>query len=149
MPTRADLLKDLILIQKRLNTLFDDPQPAFDTALMPPEKAGCWTPVVDCYETGDKYSITAELPGVARENIDLHIQGRKIILSGERKLGLEVPRENYHRVECASGKFRRAFEFDTEVDSSRIEATLSEGVLRITIPKRIPSSRQIKIGKSE
>jgi HSP20 family protein len=149
MPTPSDLLKDLMLIQKRLNSLFDESQPAFDAALMPARSAGYWTPLVDCYETDDKYAITAELPGVSREDIDLQVRGRKIILSGERKLSLGIPKENYHRVECASGKFQRTLEFSSEIDETRIDAQLTDGVLRITLPKRTASSRIIPIERRE
>jgi HSP20 family protein len=145
MPTPSDLLKDLILIQKRLNSLFDESQPAFDTSLMPTGSAGYWAPVVDCYETDEKYAITAELPGVSREDIDLQVRGRKIILSGERKLSQGIPKENYHRVELASGKFQRTLEFSSEIDETRVDAQLTDGVLRITLPKRTASSRIIPI----
>ena len=136
-----------MLIQKRLNALFDESQPTFGTALMPGSSAGYWTPVADCYETDDKYAITAELPGVSREDIELQVQGRKIILSGERKPRGGVPRENFHRVECASGRFQRGFEFSSDIDESRIDAQLKDGVLRITLPKRSASSRHIRVEK--
>lgn len=145
MPTHADLLKDLLLIQERLNTLFDEPDSGFGKTISPAHLAGCWTPAMDCYETDDKFSITAELPGVRREDIDLQVRARKIILSGERKMGLDVSKENYHRVECASGKFKRAFDLPAEIDASRIEAKLADGVLRVILPKRTSSSRQIRV----
>ncbi|MFI5175431.1 MAG: Hsp20/alpha crystallin family protein [Terriglobia bacterium] len=138
-----------MMIQKRLNTLLDESPPAFGTSLVPGDTAGYWTPVVDCYETDDKYAITAELPGVLREDIDLQVRGRKIVLSGKRKLGQGIPKENYHRVECATGKFQRTFEFSSEIDESRIDAQLTDGVLRVTLPKQTSSSRLIHIERRD
>jgi HSP20 family protein len=149
MPSPSDLLKDLMMIQRRLNTLFDESPPVFGTSLVPGSSAGYWTPVVDCYETDDKYAITAELPGVLREDIDLQVRGRKIILSGKRELSHDIPKENYHRVECATGKFQRTFEFSSEIDESRIDAQLTDGVLRVTLPKQTSSSRLIPIERRD
>jgi HSP20 family protein len=149
MPTRADLLKDLMLIQKRLNVLFEEPHGDFEPTIPPISRAGCWSPAIDCYETDDKFIVTAELPGVERQDLDLQVRGRKIILSGERKPGQDVPKENYHRVECASGKFERTIELSVDVNASMIDATLTDGVLRITLPKQTPSPRRIRIEKAE
>lgn len=149
MPTPADLLKDLMLIQKRLNTLFDEPETSFAADVVATNTAGCWIPVVDCYETDDKYAISAELPGVAQEDIDLHVQNRRIVLSGKRKPSEGVARDKYHRVECASGKFQRTFEVSQEIDSTRVEAKLSDGVLRIILPKKSSSVRQIAVEREE
>ncbi len=133
-----------MLIQKRLNMLFEEPHSSFGGAVAG-NKSGAWTPVVDCYETDDKYAITAELPGVARDDIDLHVHGRKVVLSGERKPGKEIPRDKFHRVECPAGKFHRTFEVSQEIDSTRIEAKLSDGVLRISLPKKSSSVRRIHV----
>lgn len=82
---------------------------------------------------------------VSRNDVDLQVRGRKVVLSGERKLSPHIPKENYHRVECPSGKFKRAFEFSAEVDTTRIDARLINGVLRITLPKKKITSRHIPI----
>jgi HSP20 family protein len=146
MPTQADLLKDLMLMQQRLNSIFEDSPAGFGThPAAAASLAGCWTPAIDCYEGDDKFVITAELAGVSRDDVDLHVRGRKVVLSGERKLSPHIPKENYYRVECPSGKFKRTFEFSAEVDTAHIDARLINGVLRITLPKKQITSRHIPI----
>ncbi len=145
MPTSNDFLNELMLIRKRLSSLFDEPHSPFGSGLMVTSRDGCWIPVVDCYETDEKYVITAELPGVSREDIDLKVQNWKVILSGVRRPSQDVPHEKYHRLECASGKFQRTFELSHDIDPAGVEAKLVDGVLRISLPKKNSSSRQIQV----
>lgn len=145
MPTRTDLLNDLRTIQKRLSEIFDEPHLAFDSAAVPSSTAGYWSPVVDCYETEEKFVIIAEVPGVTREDIDLQVYPMKLILSGERKPGPEMQNQDCLRVECPTGRFQRMFEFNTEIDTSRVGAAMNHGVIRVTLPKRNPMYRRIPI----
>lgn len=149
MPIRTDLLEDLRLIQKRLNEIFDEPHLGFGSPGEPSNTAGYWTPVVDCYETQEKYVIIAEVAGVALEDIDLKAHPKKLILSGKRKPAREMQTENCHRVECASGKFQRVFEFSSEIDTLHIEARLNDGVIRVTVPKRGASFKRIRVENPE
>lgn len=149
MPTRTDLLKDLRLIQKRLNEIFVEPHLGFGSSAEPSNTAGYWAPVADCYETQDKYVIIAEVPGVSREDIDLKAQPQKLILTGKRKPSRELPTESCHRMECASGKFQRVFEFSSEIDTGHIQAGMNNGVIRVTVPKRGASFKRIPIENPE
>ena len=93
-------------------------------------------PAVNLHESDTGYVLTAELPGVAPENIDVSIEGATVTLSGERKVehvagdGVAV-----HRRERQSGTFRRAFELPAEIDLDAAKATHRNGVLTLDLPK--------------
>ena len=127
--TRWDPLRDLLAIQQRLDRFAPGP-------------AG-WVPPVDVMETPDAYVITAELPGLQREDLDIQMHEGRLTLSGIRR---ERPAtcEQYHRVERGHGTFSRTFHLHTPVQAGRIIADLRDGVLTVTCPK-VPESATRRI----
>jgi HSP20 family protein len=96
-------------------------------------RAGAFPPV-NLYETVDGYVLTAELPGLAAEEIDIQIEGNRVTVGGERRI--EHPEDaSLHRTERAAGSFRRSVELPAEVDPEKAEASHRDGVLRLRIPK--------------
>ena len=118
--TRWDPLRDLLAIQQRLDRFAPGP-------------AG-WVPPVDLHETPESYVITAEVPGVGREDLDIQVNEGRLTLSGVRR-GRHVPCEQYHRVERGHGSFSRTFQLPLPVDAEHIAADLRDGVLTVTCPK--------------
>ncbi len=104
-------------------------------------------PLVNLHEGEEGYVLTAELPGVAPENISASIEGSTVTLSGERKI--EYPAENgtaVHRRERQSGSFRRAFELPAEIDLEHAKASHKNGILTLVLPKSPAAKpRQIAI----
>ncbi|MBI5696549.1 MAG: Hsp20/alpha crystallin family protein [Nitrospirae bacterium] len=123
---RWDPFKDMMMVEDLFN------------ALVPGEKehACTWSPVVDVYETTRNIVLTAELPGVHDEDIDLTIYDNVLTLKGDRKFEKDVKQENFHRIERNYGFFNRRFTMPCEVDSAGIEAAFKDGVLKVTIPKK-------------
>lgn len=104
-------------------------------------------PPVNLSESDEGYTLTAEVPGVRPEDIDVSIEGATVTLSGQRKIeqsagdGVSV-----HRRERQSGNFRRAFELPAEIDLDRARATHTNGVLTLDLPKSPAlQPRQIEI----
>jgi HSP20 family protein len=97
--------------------------------------AGAWTPPVDIYETDDALVLTAELPGVSKDDVSIEIHNNTLTLRGERKHDAEVKEEHYHRVERAYGTFQRAFVLPTLVDQEKVQATYHDGILELRLPK--------------
>jgi len=91
-------------------------------------------PGVNLWEQGDAAYAEAELPGLAMEDIEVLVTGNELTINGERKI---VAPENasYHRRERASGRFSRTLTLPWEVDAHKVQATLHDGVLSITLPK--------------
>ena len=94
-----------------------------------------WQPLVDIVETEQAYEVRAELPGIAREDVQLSIEDNVLTLSGERKLEKDVNKESYHRIERAYGTFSRSFALPAQVDTQGIQASFKDGVLSIAVPK--------------
>ena len=117
---RWDPLRDLLAIQHRLEHL----------ASSGPQG---WVPAVDLCETADAFIVTAELPGLVREQVHIQINDGRLTLHGRRDA--RVPCEQYHQVERGHGEFSRTFVLPSLVDTERIAADLQHGVLTITLPK--------------
>jgi HSP20 family protein len=77
--------------------------------------------------------LTAELPGLTRDEIEINAEESRIAIRGER-VG-HVPCEHYHRVERGHGRFSRTFVLPEPADPDRITAELKDGLLTVTIPK--------------
>jgi HSP20 family protein len=92
---------------------------------------------VDLYETAEDYVLTAELPGLTRDQIDIHAEERRVVIRGARGAdpGRSIPCEQYHRVERGHGRFSRAFSLPEIIDVDGITADLKDGILTVTIPK--------------
>jgi len=107
-----------------------------------------WAPPVDVYETADRYVVTAELPGLARDQIELAIEDSRLIIRGERADGPTGRDEarHYHQVERGHGAFARTFEFAEKIESDGVSADLKDGVLTIVLPKQpAPPARRIEV----
>ncbi len=94
-----------------------------------------WTPPVDIQETDDSYRITAELPGLTKDDIQITLENSVLRLSGERKFEKDVKKDNYHRIERTYGTFTRSFALPSQVSSDKVEAKFDNGVLTIVVPK--------------
>jgi HSP20 family protein len=97
-----------------------------------------WTPPVDLYETTAEFVLTAELPGLAREQIEIHAEEHRVVIRGVRTShppGKDMPCEQYHRVERGHGRFSRAFALPEAIDVERVTADLKDGLLTVTLPK--------------
>jgi HSP20 family protein len=105
-----------------------------------------WAPPIDIYETGDRYVITAEVPGLTREQIDVAIEDNRITLRGARPGAGKGSSRHYHQVERGYGSFTRTFEFADPIQADRISADLQLGVLTVTLPKvPAPPVRRIEV----
>ncbi|MFD1658169.1 Hsp20/alpha crystallin family protein [Streptomyces caeni] len=109
--------------------------------------AGAWSPAADLQERDDAYLIEAELPGIKREDIDVEISERELCITGEYK---EREREGVlRRSTRRTGRFEYRALLPADVKTEEITATLTDGVLTVTIPKaQTVTSRHIEISQS-
>lgn len=128
---RWDPIRDLLAYQQRLDRFAPGP-------------AG-WTPPVDLHETAAEYVLTAELPGLRREDLQIQVRESILTIAGTRR-ETSGACEQYHRVERGHGSFSRSFQLSLPVDASRITAELQDGVLTVVCPKaEEPGARRIDI----
>jgi HSP20 family protein len=129
----CDPLRDLRAWQERLEHLAA-------------QHGTAWAPPIDVYETDDRYVVTAEVPGLAREQIELAVKDNRLTIRGMRSGGVpESASRHYHQVERGHGSFERTFQFADPVHHERITADLREGVLTITLPKTASPARRIQV----
>ncbi|MBL8168030.1 MAG: Hsp20/alpha crystallin family protein [Acidobacteria bacterium] len=107
--------------------------------------ANAWSPAVDIYETPTGFVLTAEVPGVKSPEIDIKVIDRTLILRGERRWERDAAGEHFHRLESSYGKFERNFSLSEGIDAEGISAELSDGILKVVLPKRTTPSKQIEI----
>jgi HSP20 family protein len=129
----CDPLRDLRAWQERLERLAA-------------QRGSAWDPPIDVYETAARYIVTAEVPGLAREQIELAVQDNRLTIRGVRPAaGPDSPAGRYQQVERGHGLFLRTFEFVDAVDPDGITADLRDGVLTITLPKIATAPRRIEV----
>ena len=105
-----------------------------------------WTPVCDVIEREDEIVITAELPGVKDEDIDIDVSEGMLVISGARERSEEVSEDHFRRIERSYGSFRRSFPLPAGVEPDSVTAGIAYGVLRVRIPKpKAPKSRKVAI----
>ncbi|MDH3349080.1 MAG: Hsp20/alpha crystallin family protein [Desulfobulbaceae bacterium] len=103
------------------------------------------SPHTNLYDNGDHFEIRVEIPGLAKEDMNIKIQGNYLELSGTRKS--DAP-EGYkaHRVERSTATFTRSFTLPADVDVEKVEAGLKNGILTMTLPKaKAAKPKQIDI----
>ena len=91
-------------------------------------------PALNLYETEDAYVLTAEVPGVAPEELEISLEGATVTLRGERKVAGDE-NASVHRSERPAGAFRRAIDLPVPIDGEKVEAVHRNGVLTLRLPK--------------
>jgi HSP20 family protein len=95
---------------------------------------------MDVKEQGDSYQVHAELPGVKKEDIHVVVDGNMVSISAEVKQEQEVKEgDRILRSERYYGKVSRSFQLEQDLDDSTASARFTDGVLELTLPKRIAS----------
>jgi len=105
------------------------------------------TPRVDVLEDGTGITLIADLPGVSREALDIHVEGDSLTIEGQVSPATPEAMEATY-AEVRVPRYRRMFTLSRELDGSRIEAQLKDGVLRLRIPKQDhaqPRRVQVKV----
>jgi HSP20 family protein len=121
--SRWDPLRDLIALHEQIGQLVGTDAPG-------------WTPPVDLYETATDFILPADLPGLSRDQIDVSVDDNRVIIRGERVGGpIDMPCEQFHRVERGHGRFSRSFALPDAVDVNGVSADLKDGILTVRIPK--------------
>ena len=133
---RWDPLRELDELYERVNTLW---QSGLGGAL------DQWSPLADVEETDDAYTVEIDLPGVAREDVDIQLDDRRLTVSGDIE---EKERKGIlHRRTRRVGRFHYSVTLPGDVDADDVSAQLHDGVLTVRVsksaqakPRRIPIS---------
>ena len=108
-----------------------------------------WSPRVDISEKDDNFLVTAELPGMKKDDIKITMQDGVLTIRGEKKYEKETEEKNVHLRERRYGSFMRSFRLPTPVNNQKIDASFKDGILNLTLPKAEeakPKEIEIKMG---
>jgi HSP20 family protein len=122
-------------IQREMNDLFNaltGTRRGFSDALWSGIKL---FPLLNVREVDDHFEVTAEIPGMKTDDLEIKIEGDILSLKGERKPYEIGDSGSYHRRERATGAFQRSLTLPARVDSEGVKAKYKDGVLTITLPK--------------
>jgi HSP20 family protein len=132
--------EDVALLQKRLNTIFNDFAGPGEAA------SSTFVPAVDVYEDAEKLVLKLEVPGVKPEDLDIRLENQTLTIKGERRFESTEKAENFHRIERRFGSFVRSFTLPQTVDSENVSAAADAGVLTVTLTKKAEAQpKQIKV----
>lgn len=109
-------------------------------------------PNVDLSETESEVTVTAELPGLNENDIDISLTKDGLLVKGEKKEETEEKKEGYYRSERRYGSFQRLIPLGSEIDQTKVEATFKNGVLKVSLPKTpaaIEETKKIEIKKEQ
>jgi len=95
-----------------------------------------WAPAVDIKEEDNHYLITADIPGVKPQAIEVNMEEGILSIKGERDTEKKEDKENYKRIERVHGIFYRRFTMPDNADADKISAKSEHGVLEVIIPKK-------------
>lgn len=121
---QLDPFTELNRLHRRMNRMF---QSAMDhTAEFPP---------VNVRGTADEVVVSAELPGIDPDKLDLSVEGRVLTLAGERAAAAQDEKWVVYRQERSTGAFMRTVRLPFDVDNDRITARYEHGILHVTLPR--------------
>src|SRR3712207_2349998 len=126
-------------LHREINRLFEDV--FHDTGLPASSSQGgviggsFIVPQMNVSETENEIRITAELPGVTENDVDISLHGDMLTIRGEKKAERQEERENFHFVERSFGTFQRSLRLPFFVDPEQVRADFENGVLTVTLPK--------------
>jgi len=130
---------------EEMDRMFGDIAPAAPAAIE------AWTPTIDVQRSNGDLVVTAELPGLKKEEVKVEMTEDALILEGERKREYKEDHEGYHRYERSYGKFYRAIPLPEGIKADQAKAELNDGVLKISVPvaEAKKAARQIPVGEAE
>jgi HSP20 family protein len=122
------LWREFDKLQREMNHLFDDYTPRR-------LRQASGFPAMNAWENQDGLIITAELPGVNPDDIDISVVGETLTLSGSRKSEEQDEGARYHRRERGFGEFTRSVQLPFQVKVDDVDATFNNGILQVQLPR--------------
>mgnify|MGYP003573726583 CR=1 FL=1 len=119
----------LMRVQRQMNRLFDDFEGEDETPM------ATYAPRMNVTDMEDHIEVTAELPGMNRDQVKIEINNNVLTISGEKLDEHEKKDRNLYISERVFGQFHRSFQLPSQVDVSKIEAAFNGGILNVSLPK--------------
>ena len=153
--TRWDPFQDVLSLREAMNQLMEESfvRPAAG------QNGKNFVPALDLSETAEGYLVEAALPGVKPEDVEVTVENNVLTIRGETRQEVDEQKRNFHRIERRFGSFQRTVGLPTTVKADAIQASLTNGVLRLEIPKaeevkprkisvNVGQNKAIEVGKN-
>ena len=129
--TRWDPFQDVLSLREAMNQLVEE------SFVRPAAGQGGknFVPALDLSETAEGYLVEAALPGLKPEDVEITVENNVLTIKGETRQEVDDQKRNFHRIERRFGSFQRTIGLPTTVKADAIQASLTNGVLRLEIPK--------------
>lgn len=128
-------LAGLAELQQEMNDLFGESLTRFRAPSWMGRADGDWTPSLDIYEDKESVHVKADLPGLARDDVEITLRDNLLTIKDEKKHETEVKEENYYRAERTYGAFTRSVQLPSYIDESKMTAKFRHGAVDICLPK--------------
>lgn len=130
---------------ERMRRQMDALSDMFSRGSLADQYAGVF-PLINVTEDKDSFYIRAELPGLKPDDLNISVTGDSFSIFGERKIETDGENVRYHRKEREAGKFSRVVNLPGQIDTEKVEAKSTNGILTVTLPKsEVSKPRQVKI----
>lgn len=132
-------------LHRDINRLFDETLRGPAPSQGAQQGAAMISAPVNVAETQDEYRVTAELPGLSSEDVEVLLDEDVLTIRGERRFERRDDKESYHLIECFYGTVQRSLRLSAPVDAQQVQANFENGLLRITLPKSKAQQRARRI----
>ncbi len=140
------------ILSRGMDRIFDDFRRSFDDMMAPFLPLRTWWPtervwpvraaLCDLVDKGDKYVLKAEMPGFAKEDVSLEVNKDTLTFSAEKRAEEEEKGEDFLHRERTYSASQRTINFPEEIDPSKVEASMNDGILEVVAPKQEPKPEE-------
>ncbi len=123
--------RNFFAFDKDIDQFFDD----FFTGNVPEAREATMSPRINLEENDNEWILTAELPGVKKDDVTVNFQDNLLTLTGEKKFEKEDKKKHFHRIERSYGQFSRSVQIPSSIVLDKIDARYEDGILNIILPK--------------
>ena len=130
-----------------MDRLFGEFKTEWESAFLPSTRLATDTirqPLLDLADNGKEYVLTAELPGITKEDLNVHVTENSIEISSEKRTEEKEEKEGYIRRERRYSNFYRSIPLPDEILPKKADAELKEGILTVKLPKAKPEEKKAK-----
>lgn len=130
-----------------MDRLFDEFRTEWESTFLQPTKLPAniiRKPLLDLADNGKEYVVTAELPGITKEDLKVEVTANSIEISSEKKIEQKEEKEGYIRRERSYSNFYRSIPLPEDIAPAKADAELKEGILTVKLPKAKPEEKKTK-----
>ena len=145
-PAHKATMYPFATLRREIDDLFDQTWEGFDLAPFggARREGGVISPDIDVSESDNEFKITAELPGMNENDIEVVLADDRLTIKGEKKAESEKKEDDFHLVERSYGSFERTFRLPPEIAGDKTAARFDKGLLTVTVPKTAAAKTSVK-----